>query len=180
MIETFKFSFGGVSSKSEKKIWIKSSIARSSALIGTLSDADIFVPEPYTEAAFDLSDILDLQKRLEEFRAYLQTIDSSALDPRPTTMHADYLQFVVNRMTDVFLQFRPVSEVKRSFDGDGVYGVFPEFIRAAAKPYLLKNYPKYRLNVTRYEKLDRQIQRAQNDATARARRQREQNSSSKS
>ena len=177
IIETFKFNFGGVSSRTDKKVWIKSSIAHSSALIATLSDADIFAPEPYTKSAFDLSDIMDLQKRVEEFRAYLQSIDASTLDPRSTTTHADYLQFVVNRITDVFLQFRPISDVNRTSGPGGVYGMYPDFIRAASKPYLLKNYPKYRLNISRYEKLDRQIQRAQSDVAARAQRQREQNSS---
>ena len=167
VIETFKLSFGGVSSRTDKKNWIKSSISYSSALIATLGDADIFAPEPYTKSASDLSDILDLQKRLEAFRAYLQSIDGSTLDPRPATMHSDYLQFVVNRMTEVFLQFRPVSDIKRSSDQDRVYGTFPDFIRAAAKPYLMTNYYKYRANPDRYESLDRQIQRAQKDAASR-------------
>jgi hypothetical protein len=170
VIETFTLSFGGVSSRTDKKIWIKSSIAQSSALIATMSDANMFAPEPYTPSAFDVSDILDLQRRLEAFRAYLQSIDELTLDPRPSTMHADYLQFIVDRMTEVFLKFKPISDIKRSSDPERVYGAFPDFIRAAAKPYLMKSYPRYRAHPARYEKLDRQIQRAQKDAASRARR----------
>jgi len=157
-IATFTNNFGGVSAPTDQIDWVRAASTRVHRLVEHLKAANDFLPEQVGQEAYDLRDVIALMSALERFEKYLSSLNLKTLQKRGKTMHADYLEFVVRRLSEVFQQFRSADEITRVFDGEGISGIFPDFIRAAARPYLMAHHPKYRLNPKRYEKLDRPIQ----------------------
>lgn len=158
MIATFPDFFGGINSKSAKQQWIRQTSASVSGLLRQLRGADDYLPETLSNPGFRHS-LAAVLRDLEKIQTVISTMPEDAPAGPTATLHSDYLQFTVDRLTEVFAQFRPASEIKRSYS-DGAYGMFPDFIRAAGRPYLMVNHERFRLSPTRYEKLDRQIQNA--------------------
>lgn len=158
MMSTFPMVFGDINPKSTKLNWIEQAQTKASNLLQHLQQDERFAPEHAGQPQYR-AQIAELEKQLMDFLSTLDSTAQSDLGSSPTTLHADFLQFVVDRLTDVFMQFRTKEDVRRVSSG-GVYGAFPEFIRASAQPYLMINYQKYRLKPKQYEKLDRQIQNA--------------------
>lgn len=158
MISTFSITFGDVNPQTSKSEWLRQAKSKSGNLLDHVCKEERLIPEISVSPDY-LSQVHELETHLNRFISTLETLEKLGGDNPPTTVHSDYLQFVVNRLTEVFVQFRSRHEVKRS-SASGVYGIYPDFIRIAAKPYLTVNYRKYRLNPERYEKLDRQIQAA--------------------
>lgn len=76
------------------------------------------------------------------------------------TNHAQTLQLVVDAMTEVFIDIVGTEHVKRTAFEKDIDGLFPDFIREAAKPFLAVYYPRSTASKRSVEKLNAQIQEA--------------------
>jgi len=76
------------------------------------------------------------------------------------TNHAQTLQLFVDAMTEVFIDIVGTEHVKRTAFEKDIDGLFPDFIREAAKPFLAVYYPKLTASKRSVEKLNAQIQEA--------------------
>lgn len=97
---------------------------------------------------------------IEDLRLLLSAVEKFQQGVEGGTNHSQTLQTIVDVLTEVFIDFVGIEDVKRvAFDKD-VDGLFPEFIRTAAKPLVAVHYPKSAASKRNVEKLNRQIQEA--------------------
>lgn len=93
-------------------------------------------------------------------RQLLGAVEKSAEKIEGGTNHAQTLQYVVDAMTEVFIDIVGIEQVKRTAFGSDIDGLFPEFIRTASRPFLAIHYPKSTESKRSVEKLNKQIQEA--------------------
>ncbi|WP_243614830.1 hypothetical protein [Shimia aestuarii] len=100
------------------------------------------------------------QDAIADLRLLLGAVEESTVKIEGGTNHAQTLQLVVDAMTEVFIDVVGVEHVKRTAFEKEIDGLFPEFIREAAKPLLAVHYPKSTASKRNVEKLNAQIQEA--------------------
>jgi hypothetical protein len=97
---------------------------------------------------------------IEDLQLLLRAVEMSQEGVEGGTNHFQTLQTIVDVLTEVFIDFVGIEDVKRvAFEKD-IDGLFPEFIRTAAKPLVAVHYPKSAASKRSVEKLNRQIQQA--------------------
>lgn len=167
---------GGPAAYTERKKWTDDAIQASKRLRQVLAKGDRSYSttvhknsgDPKRSRTLVLSSSMrrqsfQLMQQLDEFIPLLEAVKPVKEDLKDTklkTLHMQYLQFVVDRMTDVFVHFRSVEVVKRISYDSGTHGEYPDFVRAAAIPTLEAFYPGFAENPRRPDKLDVQIQDA--------------------
>lgn len=172
--KTFRF-VGGAASEGKKRTWREKAIKDAKRLKVTLNKSEdnhaAFVQKT-SRRVFPNSVTTNLTEKLlnnlEEFISLAEdTAKESANSKSPPaveeqskTQHSQYLQYVVDQMTAVFIHFRSAKAVKRSNDGKETYGEFPEFVRTASIPALTVFYNGFAEDRNRYENLNVQIQEA--------------------
>lgn len=108
-----------------------------------------------------LKNLTDFIELLESASNALESSSSPSAEAEKTkTQHIQYMQYVVDQMTAVFIHFRKAEAVKRSYDSEGVFGDFPEFIRAASLPTLTAFYRGFSEKPKHKKNLNVQIQAA--------------------
>lgn len=179
--DSFKmFQFvGGPAAPSKKRRWRAKVISQALSLKNTLvgpsdnystafSKKEDGKGVTITPSSVVGSKVQSVISEIESLIALLEQIENSShkkplLDEdgkRFPTQHSQYLQYVVDQMTKVFINFCDLESVKRSSDEEGTYGMFPDFIRKAAAPCLMAYYQRFADNKDKYFLLDAQIQDA--------------------
>ncbi|MGB0661273.1 MAG: hypothetical protein ACPGNV_14000 [Mangrovicoccus sp.] len=97
---------------------------------------------------------------ISDLRQLLGAVEKSTEKIEGGTNHAQTLQLVVDAMTEVFIDIVGIEDVKRTAFEKDIDGLFPDFIREAAKPFLAVYYPKSTVSKRSVEKLNAQIQEA--------------------
>jgi hypothetical protein len=90
----------------------------------------------------------------------LHGVKETSEAPLGGTSHSQTLQVVVDGMTEVFIDLVGIEHVNRTAFEKDIDGMFPEFIRAAALPFLRVHYEKPSSSERSIEKLNKQIQQA--------------------
>jgi len=143
--------FGGVASPSEKRLWRKKAMQEAKRLKISMSDV-----EPYLSSAIGKSKTGHRMSTASEMRdairlaaesvshllELLEFVDDNASEEKyeysegasPRFAKAIYLQFVVDRMAEVFVAFRGCSNVKRTVSDGKTDGEFAHFVRVTALP----------------------------------------------
>lgn len=176
--KTFQF-VGGPASPSKKRNWRAKAISQALSLKRTLVGSS----DNYSTVSLKKEDgkgvtitpssvvgnkVQSVISELEDLTGLLEQVEDSSHkkplldeDGKPfPTQHSQYLQYVVDQMTKVFIKFCGLESVKRSSDDEGTYGVFPDFIRIAAAPCLMAFYQRYADDLERPFLLNAQIQDA--------------------
>lgn len=97
---------------------------------------------------------------ITDLRLALRAVEKSTEKVEGGTNHAQVLQLIVDAMTEVFIDIVGIEHVKRTAFGKDIDGLFPDFIREAAKPFMVVHYPKSTASKRSVEKLNAQIQEA--------------------
>lgn len=100
------------------------------------------------------------QDAIANLRLLLGAVEETTVKIEGGTNHAQTLQLIVDAMTEVFIDVVGIEHVKRTAFEKEIDGLFPEFIREAAKPLLAVHYPKSAASKRSVEKLNTQIQEA--------------------
>ncbi len=165
---TFKF-VGGPAPRGKKLAWRNKVLKQAKALKATLTNSEDFHQtrtkrsKASNSVTFVPSSKITNQvnSTLEDLNKLIVQIDfEEPPEEQGPTFHSNYLQFVVDGMTEVFIHFRGRADVKRNVFGEHVDGEFPEFIRAAAAPCLNAYYNGFASNPKSPKKLNAQIQEA--------------------
>ncbi|MEP3297857.1 MAG: hypothetical protein ABJO27_15530 [Pseudoruegeria sp.] len=97
---------------------------------------------------------------ITELQPLLRAVEKSTATIQGGTNHSQTLQMVVDAVTEVFIEIVGIEHVKRTASETEIDGLFPEFIREAAKPLLAVFYPQSAESKRSIEKLNTQIQEA--------------------
>ena len=172
------FSFvGGAATTSQKRKWNDRVIKDVKRLKSTLANSNDFHPSavsmkksralrviPSSKVALKAD---ELSKALDDFVSLLQEIEKATegngkglVEDLPT-QHMQYLQYAVDQMAGIFIHLMgPKAATRIAYEGIGITGIFPEFIRAAAGPTLKAVYVEFSNKSVRLSKLDAQIREA--------------------
>lgn len=97
---------------------------------------------------------------ITDLRFVLSAVEKPTEKVKGGTNHAQTLQLVVDAMAEVFIDIVGIEDVKRTAFEKDIDGLFPDFIREAAKPFLAVHYPRSTASKRSVEKLNAQIQEA--------------------
>lgn len=113
-----------------------------------------------TQSSVMLEKVEAAETAVSHLQDLLRAVEKQPNETGESTSHAQLLQRVVDGMTEVFIDFVGPKHVSRQVSGRHVDGAFPEFVRAAAWPFLKVYYPKLVTSNRETPKLNRQIQQA--------------------
>jgi hypothetical protein len=164
---------GSLKPHGELRKWNKGVDGAISRLLAKLSHSDDFLTGSVwpgkTESSRTISPPSELAKLIAEteqaagkLQQWLRnTSDYSSNDfDKYRTTRALYLQEAAYGVTEVFIFFKGIGNVKRTVAGKNVDGVFPEFARSAAIPFLETCLPDRPGKTKLPEDLNAQIQKA--------------------
>lgn len=100
------------------------------------------------------------REAISDLRQILGAVEKSSEKIEGGTPHAQTVQLIIDVLTEVFIDFVGIEHVKRTAFGKDIDGLFPDFIRVAAKPFMAVHYPKSTASLRSVEKLNTQIQEA--------------------
>ncbi|MCB1465580.1 MAG: hypothetical protein KDK08_00125 [Rhizobiaceae bacterium] len=147
-LRTLEFT-GGPTADSGKRKWRSKVINAATKLQSLLSDAErnsdtsaAIIDDGSRVRFYSTHHIVKgVLPSLNELVEQLQRLDQSSEESRDGTQHSLLMQHATNRATGVFIHFQGLENVKRSSDTEKIYGVYPDFIRAAVYPILIHFYP---------------------------------------
>jgi len=154
---------GGINLKNPKKRWTNNVLTTGRRLVGLLEEFD--ANKPLVEDEFEAEALgefgefligtsLDVAEFIDEFEYRIK----NPISITSSTAHSLYLRRCVLYFTDVFLNYRSENEITRVYSRKKVDGLFPEFIRMSAVPFLKVNYKKANKCPEKFGNLNRQIQ----------------------
>ncbi|SFR35102.1 hypothetical protein SAMN04488005_0761 [Yoonia tamlensis] len=161
---------GGAATLSQKHLWADKLDISLGKVVGELDDAtehlsSVCIRDNAGKMRFYPAS--EMRTRVErtrdaifDLRQLLGAVEKSAEKTEGGTNHAQTLQLIVDAMTEVFIDIVGIQHVKRTAFEKDIDGLFPEFIREAAKPFLAVHYPKLKASKRSVEKLNAQIQEA--------------------
>lgn len=168
LLSVFDF-VGGGATPAQKHAWAEKIDTLSRRLSSELSASNDLVSSVVIRSGTTTRFVpaSEMRRRVKETKAAIaalselvQAVSNVPKEDFEETGHAETMQAVVNGMTEVFIDFKGIENVKRSASSGHIDGVFPEFIRAAARPFLIASYARFARDPKRLEKLNRQIQKA--------------------
>lgn len=168
---TASFGFvGGAATLTQKHIWADKLDISLRRILAQLDDATDHLSTVLIKGDGDKAMVhpaSEMRRRVErtrdaitDLRIVLGAVEKPTEDVEGGTNHAQTLQLVVDAMTEVFIDIVGLKEVKRTAFEKDIDGLFPDFIREAAKPFLAVHYPKLKASKRSVEKLNAQIQEA--------------------
>lgn len=173
LLSVFEF-VGGAATPAQKRDWAEKIEKLSCRLVAGLADSDDLLSSVVVRTGKEKSSHFfpasEMRRRVQETEAavanlleLVQAVSGAPKEDGVATAHAETMQAVVNGVTEVFIDIRGLEHVKRSASEGKIDGEYPEFIRAAARPFLAASYTKFAKAPTKFENLNRQIQRAVTD-----------------
>lgn len=97
---------------------------------------------------------------ISDLRHVLGAVENSSEKIEGGTNHVQTLQLIVDALTEVFIDLVGIENVKRTAFEKDIDGMFPDFIREAARPFLAVHYPKSMTSKRSVKNLNSQIQEA--------------------
>ncbi|SPF78148.1 hypothetical protein [Pseudoprimorskyibacter insulae] len=170
LLSVFNFA-GGASTPAQKYAWAAKIDTTSRRLLAELAESDDLLSSVVVRFGRDNSPRFvpasEMRQRVHEARnavsalqELVQAVSATPKEDGVATAYAETIQMTVDGMTEVFIAFRGIENVKRSASSGHIDGEFPEFIRASAHPLLAAYFSKFSKDAKRFENLNRQIQTA--------------------
>lgn len=161
---------GGAATLSQKHIWADDLDIFLGRAISRLDDATNHVSTVSlkdNEGKLMVFPASEMRRRVQrtrdaisDLRQLLGAVEKSSDKIEGGTNHAQTLQLIVDALTEVFIGVVGIEHVKRTAFGKDIDGVFPDFIREAARPFMAVHYPKSMASKRSVENLNTQIQEA--------------------
>lgn len=170
LLSVFNFA-GGAATPAQKHAWATKIDTTSRRLLTELAESDDLLSSvvmrsgrnktsrfvPASEMRHRVHEARNAVSALQEL---VQAVSATPKEAGVPTAYAETVQLTVDGMTEVFIAFKGIENVKRSASSDHIDGQFPEFIRASARPLLAACISKFSKDAKRLENLNRQIQAA--------------------
>lgn len=146
LLSVFNFA-GGAATPAQKHAWATKIDTASRRLLAELAESDDLYSSVDVRSGQNKTSYFipasEMRQRVHEARNSLlalqelvQAVSTTPKEDGVATAYAETVQLTVDGMTEVFIHFGGMENVKRSVSSGHIDGQFPEFIRKSARPLL--------------------------------------------